>query len=56
MQSLKASYHFSTTISDSTDANEFIIEFSSDDQEKSNPVKITKNFDELLDFLEQIDD
>ncbi|MGG1397086.1 hypothetical protein ABE288_04560 [Bacillus salipaludis] len=57
MQSVKELISFSTTISESTDPNEFLIQFSScdsyDDHEK--PIKLTKNFDELIDFLEELE-
>jgi hypothetical protein len=52
-------YFFTTTVSNELKKEDFIVEFftyppsaSSDDM----PIKITKNFDELLDFIEQLDE
>ncbi|WP_177177308.1 hypothetical protein [Bacillus sp. MUM 116] len=57
MQSVKEMITFSTTVSDRTDTDEFLIQFSScefcNDTEK--PIKMTKNFDELIDFLEHLE-
>ncbi|MDQ6598279.1 hypothetical protein [Bacillus salipaludis] len=57
MQSVKELISFSTTISESTDPNEFLIQFSSCESfnEREKPIKLTKNFDELIDFLEELE-
>jgi hypothetical protein len=55
MPSTKQEYTFSTVVSDSTDANEFIIEFYPDNAAEGSPFKITKNFDELIDFLNELE-
>ncbi|MED1471192.1 MULTISPECIES: hypothetical protein [Bacillus] len=57
MQSVKELIIFSTTISESTDPNEFLIQFSSCEScnEHEKPIKLTKNFDELIDFLEELE-
>lgn len=57
MQSVKEMITFSTTVSDSTDPNDFLIQFSSCDSslDEETPIMLTKNFNELIDFLEQLD-
>lgn len=54
METCKQDFIFSTLVSDSTDVNEFIIEFYENAADES-PIKITKNFDELLDFLNELE-
>ena len=52
-------YFFSTTVSDDLEKEDFIIEFFSNPPNASSvdaPIKITKNFDELIDFIEQLDE
>lgn len=55
MPSTKLEYIFSTVVSDSTDVNEFIVEFYPENDAEGSPFKITKNFDELIDFLNELE-
>jgi hypothetical protein len=51
-------YMFSTDVSTPAD-QEFVVEFYQclvDDLPEKLPYKITKNFDELIDFFEQMDE
>lgn len=58
MSDLNQTYMFSTDVS--TPANqEFVVEFYQclmDDIPEKFPYKVTKNFDELIDFFEQMDE
>jgi hypothetical protein len=57
MNKRKKQYMFSIDISDNTE-NEFLIEFYpclKDELPDILPCKVTKNFDELIDFFEQMD-
>lgn len=58
MSDLNQTYMFSTD--DSTPADqEFVVEFYQclmDDIPEKFPYKVTKNFDELIDFFEQMDE
>jgi hypothetical protein len=58
MNDLKPAYSFSTVVSDSTKKNEFIVEFSpfTTDVEVDSVVKVTNDFDELLNFLAEMED
>jgi hypothetical protein len=59
MQDRKQDYLFSTNVSDSTDVNEFVIEFFpglSNTQAENLPSKVTHTFDELIDFIDQMDE
>jgi hypothetical protein len=52
-------YYFTTTVSEEHEQEDFIIEFFTDQPDHSSedsPIKITKTFDELIDFLEQLDE
>jgi hypothetical protein len=58
-EKINQEYFFTTTVSDELEKGDFIVEFftktpnpSSDDM----PIKITKNFDDLIDFFEQLDE
>lgn len=56
MSELNETYIFSTNVSTDSD-QEFVVEFYQclmDDRPETVPFKITKNFDELIDFFEQI--
>ena len=58
MQGHSQAYIYSTIVSESTQKDDFIVEFSlftSDGETLDPSVKITKDFDELLDFLAEID-
>ena len=55
MQKVKKDYQFSTAVSDSNDVNEFIVEFSPSPPADPTQPKVTKDFDELLEFLLEID-
>ncbi|MEH7335976.1 hypothetical protein V7161_25440 [Neobacillus drentensis] len=55
MQKVKKDYHFSTVVSDSNDENEFIVEFSPSQPADTTQPKVTKDFDELIEFLLEID-
>nr|WP_263326680.1 hypothetical protein [Neobacillus sp. Marseille-Q6967] len=55
--SLNQTYFFSTCVSDIVSENDFVLEFFENvEQQDTTPWKITKTFDELIDFLEQIED
>lgn len=58
MESVKELITFSTTISENADPSEFLIQFSSCEScnEHEKPIKVTKNFDELIDFLEELEE
>ncbi|MGG3470495.1 hypothetical protein ABES02_23800 [Neobacillus pocheonensis] len=55
MQKIKQDYLFSTVVSDSTDVNEFIVEFSPSEPSDTEQKKVTRDFDELLEFLIYMD-
>jgi hypothetical protein len=58
MSDLNQTYMFSTDVSAAAD-QEFVVEFYQclmDDLPEKFPYKVTKNFDELLDFFEQMDE
>ncbi|MDR7001714.1 hypothetical protein [Neobacillus niacini] len=57
MPSVKEMITFSTMVSESTDPNQFLIQFSSCESsyDHETPIQQTKNFDELIDFLEQLE-
>lgn len=56
MLKVKPEYIFSSDVSDSTDVNEFIVEFFCDDLVDGTPVKITRNFDDLIEFFDAIEE
>jgi hypothetical protein len=52
-------YLFTTTVLDELEKGDFIVEFFTNSPNPSSddiPIKITKNFDELIDFFEQLDE
>jgi hypothetical protein len=53
MQNRQKEYQFSTFVNESVDRNEFVIEFFPSDPSNDSP-KVTRNFDELIDFFEQL--
>jgi len=58
MSDFNQTYLFSTDISTVAD-QEFVVEFYQclmDDVPEKFPYKVTKNFDELIDFFEQMDE
>jgi hypothetical protein len=58
MSDLNQTYLFSTDVSTLAD-QEFVVEFYQclmDDIPEKFPYKVTKNFDELIDFFEQMDE
>lgn len=55
MQKIEQDYLFSTVVSDSTDVNEFIVEFSPSETSETEQKKVTRDFDELLEFLIDMD-
>lgn len=58
MIELKQELRFSTTVSDTTPENEFIVEFFTGEETNGTEgclIKITHNFDELLDFLDELE-
>ncbi len=55
MQKVRQDFIFSTVVSDSDEVNEFVVEFYSEEMEGS-PAKITRNFDELIDFLNEMEE
>lgn len=58
MSDLNQTYVFSTDVSTAPD-QEFVVEFYQclmNDQKEPVPYKVTKNFDELIDFFEQIEE
>lgn len=58
MADLNQTYMFSTDVSTPAD-QEFVVEFYQclmDDIPEKFPYKVTKNFDELIDFFEQMDE
>ncbi|WP_179292517.1 hypothetical protein [Bacillus sp. 7884-1] len=58
MSDLNQTYMFSTDVSTPAD-QEFVVEFYQclmDDIPEKFPYKVTKNFDELIDFFEQMDE
>jgi hypothetical protein len=56
MQKVEHEYIFSTAVSDSTDVNEFVIEFYSGNESEEPPIRVTRNFNELIEFLEEMDE
>ena len=57
MQKVKQEFNFSTVVSNNPDLNEFIVEFTSKGEKTdSNPIKITKNFEELIEFLSEMEE
>jgi hypothetical protein len=56
MQGIEYQYRFTTDITDSTEKDEFILEFfSNNDGPLDTPAKITRSFEELINFFEQLD-
>ncbi|OLS38570.1 hypothetical protein BTR25_14225 [Bacillus sp. MRMR6] len=56
MQELEYQYRFTTHVTDNSEKDEFILEFFSNiDGPLGIPAKITKSFDELINFFEQLD-
>ncbi|WML60592.1 hypothetical protein [Neobacillus sp. PS2-9] len=52
MQIVKQELIFSTVVSESTDVNDFIVEFMNPEEGTDcSPIKVTRNFEELLQFL-----
>lgn len=59
MVSLQKEYIFSTIVSEKNQEDDFVVEFFSCKTSKRNecqPIKVTHNFDELIDFFEELDD
>ncbi|MEH7436781.1 hypothetical protein V7182_04745 [Neobacillus drentensis] len=57
MQIVKQELIFSTVVSESTDVNDFIVEFMRPEETTGlSPIKVTRNFDELLQFLDDLED
>ncbi|WP_157273233.1 hypothetical protein [Neobacillus bataviensis] len=57
MQKVKQDLIFSTVVSNNSDVNEFIVEFTSNGETTdSNPIKITNNFEELIKFLSELEE
>lgn len=56
MQKVDQAYMFSTAVSDSKDRNEFVIEFYSGNGSEESPIRVMRNFEELIDFLETMDE
>ncbi|MEH7109634.1 hypothetical protein [Bacillus sp. JJ1764] len=56
MFKVKQEYLFSSDVSDTTDVNDFIVEFYCDDLVDSTPVIITRNFDDLIEFFDAIEE
>ncbi|GHH99101.1 hypothetical protein [Neobacillus kokaensis] len=54
MKAISQDYLFSTFVNDCNDPNEFIIEFVLCDAVGKTAVKVTNNFDELIEFLEEL--
>ncbi|MED4206424.1 hypothetical protein [Neobacillus mesonae] len=54
MKTVSQEYLFTTYVTDSQDPNEFMIELFSSDADGNTLVQVTKNFDELIDFLEKL--
>ncbi|NWQ43784.1 hypothetical protein MLOOGBEN_24085 [Bacillus sp. EB106-08-02-XG196] len=58
MSDLNQTYMFSTDVSDAA-YQEFVVEFYQclmDDLPEKFPYKVTRNFDELIDFFEEMDE
>jgi hypothetical protein len=52
-------YYFTTTVSEEHEKEDFMVEFFTNQPDQSSedlPIKITKTFDELIDFFEQLDE
>ncbi|MFP7298094.1 hypothetical protein [Neobacillus niacini] len=59
MTDLNQSYMFTTEVSSTPADQEFVVKFYQclvDDLPEKFPCKITKNFDELIDFFEKMDE
>jgi hypothetical protein len=58
MESSKHDYLYTSVVSDDCKENDFFVEFFSYETDGllSNPAAVTKNFDELLEFLEQFEE
>ncbi|MCM2532516.1 hypothetical protein NDK43_09120 [Neobacillus pocheonensis] len=59
MLGLKQEYIFKSIVSEKASENEFVVEFFSCDtnvQNECQPLKVTHNFDELIDFFEELED
>jgi hypothetical protein len=59
MKNIKQAYFFSTIVSESTKNDEFTVEFSpntTNGETECLSMKVTNNFDELLDFLDEMDE
>lgn len=57
MEISKQTYVYSSCVSDDCQENDFLVEFFPYETDGlSKPAAVTKNFDELLDFLEQYDE
>jgi hypothetical protein len=57
-EKINQEYFFTTTVSDELEKGDFIVEFFTNPPNPSSeemPIKITKNFDDLIDFFEQLD-
>ncbi|MCM3567725.1 hypothetical protein [Neobacillus mesonae] len=52
MQSIPQEYIFSTYVTSNANPNEFFVEFFLDEPGGNLPIKVTRNFDELMDFLD----
>lgn len=56
MQIVKQELIFSTVVSDSADVNDFIVEFMNPEEGTDcSPIKVTRNFEELLQFLDELE-
>ncbi|MDZ5472736.1 hypothetical protein SM124_13465 [Bacillus sp. 31A1R] len=52
-------YIFSSSVSETNKENEFTVEFfqcTPEMNQEDNPYKVTNNFDELLNFLEELEE
>lgn len=52
-------YFFTTTVSEEFEKEDFLVEFFIDSPNpltEEMPIKITRDFDELIDFFEQLDE
>lgn len=56
MEKTAQDYIYTSVVSDSNDVTEFIIEFLSGEMSEGSPVKITRNFEELIEFFEEMED
>jgi hypothetical protein len=56
MQGIEYQFRFTTDVTDSTEKEEFVLEFfPNTDGPLETPAKITRSFEELINFFEQLD-